>query len=141
MYNPNDLLPSGYSGTWIYGPAGNLASYDLFLKLAKASPSTATAGDLIKLIARVKNIGTSKSPSKKVSYYLSPDKAFDPSDLLLGKATVRALKMNKGKKVVKTILVSASITPGKYYIIAQVNSGDSNTGNDTKASKKKITIY
>ena len=124
-------------GIWLYGPQ---AAYELGLMLVKTRPNVARIGKKLRLIARVKNYGAASSPTTTVNFYLSADQVLELEDLLLGSAALPSLSGERSRKVSVRKLIPETVAPAKYYVIAEVVSSDSNTGNDTMASMKRRFI-
>jgi len=117
---------------------------DLRVTLCKAK----LKGGKVKIIAKVRNVGTSDSESTIVRFYLSSSNIYPvgPAGVAatLGSVDLPALKPGKSKKVKVKLNIPGWVTPGDYYVIAVADpdgdTSDNNTDNNYKASKKKITI-
>ena len=117
---------------------------DLRATLCKAK----LKGGKVKVIAKVRNIGTSASEATIVRFYLSTSNTYpvNPAGVAatLGEVNLPALNPGKSKKVKVKLKIPGSVSPGNYYVIAVANPDldirDSDTSNNYKASKKQITI-
>jgi len=117
---------------------------DLRVTLCKAK----LKGGKVKVTAKVRNVGTSASEATIVSFYLSSSDTYPvgPAGVAarIGSVNLPALNPGKSKKVKVKLNIPGWVTPGDYYVIAVADPDgdirDSNTDNNYKASKKKITI-
>ena len=117
---------------------------DLRVTLCKAKRK----GGKVKVIAKVRNIGTSASEATIVRFYLSTSNTYPvgPAGVAatLGEVNLPALNPGKSKKVKVKLKIPGWVTTGEYYVIAVADPDgdirDSNTDNNYKASKKQITI-
>ena len=102
----------------------------------------------VKINARVRNVGTLTSETTIVRFYLSTSNTYPvgPAGVTatLGKVNLPALNPGKSKKVKVKLKIPGWVTPGDYYVIAVADPDgdirDSDTSNNYKASKKRITI-
>jgi hypothetical protein len=135
--------------------AKNLFSYlagggaDLKVMLSKITGKNLTAGGTAKLIGKVKNISATASESTKLSFILSDSATYPISPsantVVLKTVIIGALNPGKRIKVKTTAKIPLSILPGDYYLIVVVDpedeTGDTDTSNNYKASKKSVTIF
>ncbi len=118
---------------------------DLSVTLCKAKRK----GGKVKVIAKVRNIGTSASNATNVTFFLFSTGSYvaDSEDMVatLGRVNLPALNPGKSKKVKVKLNIPGWVTPGDYFVIAVADPNgdirDSNTDNNYRASKKRITIY
>jgi hypothetical protein len=133
----------------------NLFSYlagggaDLKVMVAKIGGINLTAGSTANLIGKVKNISATTSESTKLSFILSDSTTYpvrpSANTAELKTVTIGALNPNKKIKVKTTAKIPSWILPGDYYLIVVVDpeeeTGDIDTSNNYKASKKSVPIY
>jgi len=126
------------------GGGGGSSDVDLKVKRTKAKFRFFSPGDQITLIARIKNKSKVNAAATDVTFYLSPDKVLDASDVLLGTAPVPALNKRKGKRIKKVVILPLTLGAGVYYVIAIVDEAqllpDKDWTNNVKASTKTIEI-
>jgi hypothetical protein len=127
------------------GGGGGGTQPDLWAKLVKFTGGNLhSPGDQITLIARIKNKGKADAPATDVTFYLSPDKELDASDIEIDAALVPALAKNKSKKIKKVFLLPLTLAAGDYYIVAVVDEAeavtDADRTNNVKASNKTVEI-
>lgn len=121
---------------------------DLSVVLSKLKGKNLTAGKEVTLIGKVKNEGSSASPATKVRFALSktasPVSGAASSQKTLATVDLSSVAAGKRKKVKTKAKIPSSVKKGSYYLLTIVDpkgtSGDSNTGNNYKASKKKYSI-
>jgi hypothetical protein len=123
--------------TWLYGTP---KTYDLSFKLVYPAPNIVSPGSQIRLIARVLNSGNDASDACSVDFYLSPDKVIDATDLLMGSASLPAIRYNRSLRVKKVAIVPLDLGKGIYYVIAKVLIADGNSDNNIKASKITLSV-
>ena len=130
-------------GRYLYG------SFDINVLLTKVKGKRKKPAESdITLIAKFKNIGTTASAEAKVKFYLCEDDEYDAeSDDLIALMTVDlpSIEPNKSKKIKTKATLPSWLDEGEYYLIAVFDpdgdSGDSNTANNHKVSKKPIEIF
>ena len=98
---------------------------DLVMKYV-SGPSGAEWGDPIRVDYTVRNRGTQDCTDRfEVSLYLSDDEVLDDGDSLLGTDDVFGLLALGDQPGTAFVQIPATGTDGYYYIIGEVNSGDS----------------
>ncbi len=121
---------------------------DLRATLCKFKGRNISPGSIVKLTAKARNDGNETSEATIVRFVLCTTNTYDgsPPEVVatLGSVDLPALDPGKSKKVKVMVRIPATVTPGDYYVIAVADpndtSGDINTSNNWKASKKQMTI-
>lgn len=124
---------------------GNDDSYDLTLLKVKFKKGTVfVPGEEIKMIARIRNIGTAVSEDTRVAFYLKSVGSVPSATFEVASATVAEIKAKKKIKIVKKTFLPEDLDPGTYEVIAVVDpdelTDDANTSNNSATAKKEIII-
>ncbi len=91
---------------------------DLTVRQTSISPDKAAPGESVTLSAIVQNSGgTGTLASSRLGYYLSADKTWDSSDILLGTSPFGSLLPGQSTSLSRTITLSADLSQGRHYII------------------------
>jgi subtilase family serine protease len=94
---------------------------DLALTSVSGKQSVAP-GAQIQLTHVTTNLGTHPAPATTTRFYLSTDATLDALDRMLGSVTVPALGPGDTSTLQTNVLVSATVTPGLYTLIARADA-------------------
>ncbi|GEM_PF-2739729 len=97
---------------------------DLFAASLTAGPTVTFPGALLKTKLKMTNLGNNPAPKFDVHYLLSTDPKPDAKDLKIVKHTfTKGLGGAAGLTLNKNLLLPDTVKGGKYYLIAQLDSG------------------
>ena len=118
--------------------------FDLTLAKTWFRPNEISAGENVKLYARVKNLSRKNSVPTGVDFYLSTDNKFNQKDIHIGYTELAAIKHSKKKTARLNAKLQNKIMPGSYYLIAYVDRDNLNLDpypqNNIYVSQKKLTV-
>ena len=128
-------------------------SQDLAVTFVKPKGVKPEPGDNVKLVVKVKNLGTRTSEATKLSFYLTDDGLLEdagefvtPSEVIKRLTTINVPGITAGsvKRIVTTGKIPSWVAPGEYILMAEVDpnntSGDSDITNNVKTAKKKLIV-
>ncbi len=109
---------------------------------AFTGPTAARAGTSIVVTETTRNQGGGGAASSTVSFYLSANGTLDAADVLLGSRAVAALGSGMTNSASTTLMLSSTIAPGAYYIIAKADAAgaiaETSETNNTYARSLRI---
>jgi CARDB len=117
---------------------------DLIVTALSNPPSSALSGDLFKVTDKTKNRGAGRAKGSVIRYYLSPDKKWGKTDLLLGSRNVPALRSGATSRGTVQVEVPMAIKPASYFLIACADAAhrvrESNEKNNCRAPTRAIAV-
>ncbi len=119
---------------------------DLGISMVKFRGKSATPGASVVVISRVKNFGNLSSGKGKVSVLLVSNDDSQPSFELdpLKTVKIKPLAPGKSKRFRVTVSIPPGVEAGEYLVLVKVESkgeaGDTDTANNSMASRKSLTI-
>jgi CARDB len=117
---------------------------DLIVAALSNPPSSALSGDLFKVTDKTKNRGTGRAKGSVIRYYLSLDKKWGKTDLLLGSRNVPALRSGATSRGTVQVEVPMAVKPASYFLIACADAAhrvkESNEKNNCRAPARAIAI-
>ena len=126
---------------------------DLAVTFVKPKGVKPEPGDDVKLVVKVKNLGSKTSSKTKLAFYITDnglleDPAGDtsPSEVIKRLAVISMPEIAPGKvkRIITRGKVPSWVAPGEYILLAEVDpnnsSGDSDITNNVKAAKKALIV-
>lgn len=98
-------------------------------------------GEIISILARVRNTGTAASGPFTVQYYASTDSSISTQDRLMGtenRGSVPAGETNPTHPI--NVRIPRDLAPGTYFIGAIVDFNDSNSADNINVAPNTITV-
>jgi hypothetical protein len=117
--------------------------FDLGVVLAKFKGSSVDAGDKLTVITKFKNFGSAASPRTKAEVVLVTANGMAPVVDVKVLKTLRLspLAPNKRKRIKTKVNIPGDVDPGEYLILVRVPDSDANANNNSKTSKKSLTVF
>jgi CubicO group peptidase (beta-lactamase class C family) len=116
---------------------------DLDLRRSQISQRVAAAGETLHLKAKIRNRSTVATRATTVEFHLAPVERLEETHWL-GNAELAALAGGKRETVRFTAAVPLELEPGRYRLIAAVDTGNTNydlrRDNNLKTSRKTLEI-
>ena len=117
---------------------------DLKLRRAQVRERSASVGETLHLVAKIKNDSSAPTVATTVPFYLSPVGQVGEEMQRLGSARLAALAAGQGKTVRLATPVPVGLASGRYRLIAAVDADKSNydlrRGNNLKLAPGAIEI-
>jgi CubicO group peptidase (beta-lactamase class C family) len=117
---------------------------DLGIKRVKVKPRSVAAGDTLRLVAKTKNSGETRSLPTEVSFYLSPRGRVGEEARRIGGVELRRVAAGRKKTVRLNVPVPSDLAPGDYVLVASVDEEKANydlrRDNNILVKKKRIEI-
>lgn len=122
-------------------------TYDLSVAKAKIKPTSATAGDSIKVTFTVQNAGPAESPAAKANIVLVPEtkeKAKSAKGITVKSIDVQPLAATTKKKMSTNVEIGENLAKGSYRMHVVIDTGksskDAKPGNNSAKCKKLLLI-
>ncbi len=109
---------------------------DLRTLRSKVKPRRVSAGDTLRLVAKLKNASGAPSLVSAVDFYLASEKSFGGSAHWLGSAQLAALAPAKKKTMRLKAAVPEDLAPGTYYLVTIADRDKANFDLDRKNNLK-----
>jgi len=116
-------------------------SADVSVESINAIDGAHKAGEDLRLLASLKNLGTLDSGAFNVNFYASTDNNVTSGDIFLGSKNISNLATGASQAIDENVNLPVSLPVGDFFIGAIVDLNDSNPGNNVNVDNTTIFVF